>query len=119
MLAGCDFEANVVDMEVASGGMRLAFQPEGRRRVMQVAFSPDGQVLAMAIGHLGREEKQPGLIVLWDISRNRRLATLAGHESGVTCIAFAPDGKTIYSGSSDRTIRVWDVTNLGSGGASK
>jgi WD40 repeat protein len=30
------------------------------------------------------------------------------HSSGVTSIAFSPDGTKIVSGSSNKTIKVWD-----------
>ena len=33
----------------------------------------------------------------------------SAHSSLVTSVAFSPDGKTIVSGSSDRTIKVWDA----------
>jgi WD40 repeat protein len=35
--------------------------------------------------------------------------SLARHTDSVTCLAYAPDGKTIVSGSKDKTIRLWDV----------
>ena len=34
---------------------------------------------------------------------------LSGHTSGVTSVAFSPDGNTLASGSWDDTIRIWDV----------
>ena len=40
-----------------------------------------------------------------------QLAVLVGHESGVTCVAFCPEGDRIVSGSLDRTVRVWDVSS--------
>ena len=34
--------------------------------------------------------------------------TLRGHQRDVVCLAFRPDGARLASGSSDRTVRVWD-----------
>ncbi|MFI4982927.1 MAG: WD40 repeat domain-containing protein, partial [Nevskiales bacterium] len=35
-------------------------------------------------------------------------ATLEGHRDAVTCLAYAPDGKTLATGSKDGTVRLWD-----------
>jgi Tol biopolymer transport system component len=37
--------------------------------------------------------------------------TLSGHRDWVQAVAFSPDGRWLASGSSDRSIRVWDVAN--------
>src|SRR5262249_38493834 len=34
---------------------------------------------------------------------------LQGHRSGVTSVAFSPDGKRIVTGSWDKTARLWDA----------
>jgi WD40 repeat protein len=34
-------------------------------------------------------------------------ATLRGHENDVTSVAFSPDGKTLVSGSRDKTIKLF------------
>jgi len=39
----------------------------------------------------------------------RLITTLTGHEGAVTSLTYAPDGRTIASGSNDGTLRVWNV----------
>ncbi len=67
--------------------------------VQDLAFSPDGTVLASA--------GSDGTVRLWRIADGELLKTLHGHTSIVTEIAFAPDNRTLASGSADSTIRVW------------
>src|SRR5262249_198361 len=43
--------------------------------------------------------------------------TLKGHANTITCVAFAPDGKSLASGGKDGTAIVWDVA--GGGGRRK
>ncbi len=41
------------------------------------------------------------------------LYTYQGHSSGVTAVAWSPDGRRIASGSKDHTVQVWDATDGG------
>ncbi len=39
----------------------------------------------------------------------RCIHTLVGHSNAVTSVAFSPDGKTLASGSQDKTIEMWKL----------
>ena len=45
----------------------------------------------------------------WNRLSHLNLLTLKGHTGSVLSIAFSPDGKRIVTGSSDKTVRVWDA----------
>jgi WD40 repeat protein len=83
--------------------------------VLSVAFSPDGKTLASAGGGLGDGMRLPWVeLKLWDPKTGRQRATLPAHAypvypGGGIALAFSPDGKTLASGSSERTVRLWDV----------
>ena len=93
--------------------------------VTSLAFSPQGQWLAVAVGGWG------DTVWLWDLSAlpgpgesegsdNALQAeglldtvrVLRGHESAVTSVAFDRDGARLATASLDDTIRLWDVSAL-------
>jgi tricorn protease-like protein len=67
--------------------------------VSSVCYSPDGSKLARAEGKM---------VVVCDASTGFVQKILRGHKDFVLTVKFAPDGKTIVSGSRDKTIRLWD-----------
>jgi len=46
---------------------------------------------------------------LWDPATGKLIATLAGHTSTVTNVAWAATGKTLVTGAADKTANVWEV----------
>ena len=75
-----------------------------------VAFSPDGQLLAIA--------GKGGQVTLWDARTLRPAGELRGLSTTSQALAFSPDGSLLAAaelgtpterGISDGNVRVWDV----------
>jgi WD40 repeat protein len=72
--------------------------------VRAVAFSPDGERLAVTTG----EPKQPGTVTLWDVATRKQV--WKHHETGgVPAVAFSPDGKSLAIGVYDNAARLLDA----------
>ena len=93
--------SNGVKLWDVATGRNITTLPE---RSTAVAFSPDGGILASAVGAIGIE--------IWHVATLSKLATLTGHTSGVSELSFSPDGSTLASASGDRTIKLWDMSEL-------
>lgn len=86
--------------------------------VYVVLWSPDGKMLVS--GSYDRSIK------LWDATSGNLIREIKGfpepppaagqpippgHRDQVFCLAFSKDGKQLASGSSDRTVKLWDPSN--------
>ncbi len=107
---------SVLLLKAASGKELGRLEGSQTSAVQALAFSPDGRLLAGAqVGdyYISRPtaEFSPNRerIILWEIASGQIRQELPGHHGAISCLAFAPDGKTLASGASDTTILLWDL----------
>jgi WD40 repeat protein len=106
--------------DVATGRLIRTFE-EHPSKVHSALFSPDGtRVLTIMRAVTPRArgglfllkpiEFETGTeLALWDVATGRLLHTLAGHAAGTAAAAFSSDGRRVYSGGLDGTLKVWDA----------
>jgi WD40 repeat protein len=110
-----------VRLGAEAGGKRFVFRRTRflplRGRTLgacDVAFSPDGKMLATAHSY----NTDPGEVKLWDTATGAQLATLPVPDQGVVTVAFSPDGKYLAGRAyamadpgSSRGIILWDIAS--------
>lgn len=88
-----------------------------------VAFSPDGQHVAVAVNYDADRSGERFPIFIWDVDTIRNtlpfgitiqeaadeLTVLEPHDSEITVLKYAPDGNLLVSGTVDGTVRLWNA----------
>lgn len=68
-----------------------------------LAFSPDGKYLATISA--GRDH----LVVLWDTSTWKAIASWSGDGAGVRALAFHPTRPLLFTGGDDQQVKLWSL----------
>lgn len=79
----------------ASGG-------NDKESIAQLAFSPDGALLAADSGQD---------IEIWELATGEDFQVLKGHDALVSSFCFSADGKFLFSGALDGTVNKWEVNS--------
>jgi WD40 repeat protein len=110
---------NVLLLKAASGRELGRLEGNEASGVGPLAFSPDGRLLA-ASGQKsftyvpfragGQVSAAGQRIVVWELASGQIREEFVGHTGIISCLTFAPDSRTLASGSSDTTVLLWDTS---------
>ncbi|HEX2915392.1 MAG TPA: WD40 repeat domain-containing protein [Chloroflexia bacterium] len=90
----------------ADGKLQTVLKANQNTELKSVGFSPDGKLVAAAGGN---EHYNENHVKVWEVASGKEVVTISGHSGPVEALAFSPDGKSLFSASSDRTVRQWEI----------
>jgi WD40 repeat protein len=101
----------------ADGTVRLWDQRTGKTlrilkgihsSVMSLVFSPDGRLVISG----GMRKGERGQVIFSNSADGKTVFSLAFEGGRVTCLAIAPDGRSLAVGNRDGTVLILDISGL-------
>jgi WD40 repeat protein/transcriptional regulator with XRE-family HTH domain len=104
LLAATADDGTITLFDVSGATPHKTAQLHVKTLALNANFSPDSALIAVA----GADN----LVHVFRISSGHEVATLHGFTNYVYGVAFSPDGRYLAASSTDKTARIWDLSNL-------
>jgi WD40 repeat protein len=100
--------------DAATGKELRGLKGELSRIVLALAFSPDGNKVAVGGYTPFRVEETKGRAQVWDVSKQQLIQSLDVKIDPITTVAFSPDGDLLATGAGqgaleDGEVTIWEV----------
>ncbi|GEM_PF-1575936 len=92
------FDRTIKLWNLDTGELLTTLQTDGF--IYSISMNPNGRTFAASSDRW---------IKIGSIADKTIIGTLTGHTASIQSVSFAPDGKTLVSGSEDKSIRAWQV----------
>jgi WD40 repeat protein len=96
-------QRGVLIWRVSNGSQLHSYLIQSESNVSNVAFSPDGKLIAA-----GWEN---GQVEVWRVDDEKHLASLKKHDGAIRGLSFSENGRILASSSVDNKIQLWEVAD--------
>lgn len=80
--------------------MAVLRQEEASSQIRCASFTANGKCLVLGVDHV---------VQIWDIASQRCTHIMRGHQFNISALDVSSDGRYIVTGSTDGTIRLWNI----------